>query len=87
MRELKESLSETLQAVSRGELVRVTLRGCPLADIVPAGAATGDERLRQLVAEGKLLPPAKSRPKRAPLPVETLQLASALVLCERDAEH
>jgi prevent-host-death family protein len=30
-------LSETLRAVEHGELVRVTLRGRPLADIVPTG--------------------------------------------------
>jgi prevent-host-death family protein len=87
VRELKESLSETLRAVGRGEQVRVTLRGHPLADIVPAGAATGDERLRQLVAEGKLLPPAKPRPRRAPIPVETRDGVSLLVLSERDAER
>ena len=38
VRELKQSLSETLRAVGRGEPVRVTLRGRPLADIVPAGS-------------------------------------------------
>jgi len=87
VRELKASLSETLRAVGRGEQVRVTLRGHPLADIVPAGAATGDERLRQLVAEGKLLPPAKARPRRAPVPAKARQAASSLVLSERDAER
>src|SRR5919106_1280388 len=50
VRELKQSLSETLRAVGRGEHVRVTLRGRPLADIVPAGAAVADDRLRQLDA-------------------------------------
>jgi prevent-host-death family protein len=50
VRELKTTLSQTLRAVARGQQVRVTLRGQPLADIVPAGASTGDGRLRQLVA-------------------------------------
>ena len=52
MRELKASLSETLRSVGRGEQVRVTVRGRAIADIVPAGVASGDERLRELgVAE------------------------------------
>lgn len=87
VRELKESLSETLRAVGRGEQVRVTLRGRPVADIVPAGAATGDERLRELVAAGKLLPPAMARPRRAPKPAKTRRSASALVISERDSER
>jgi prevent-host-death family protein len=87
VRELKASLSETLRAVGRGEQVRVTLRGRPLADIVPAGAAAGDERLRALVADGRLLPPARTRPARAPKPVEAGRSASDLVLAERAAER
>ncbi|MDQ3677579.1 MAG: type II toxin-antitoxin system prevent-host-death family antitoxin [Actinomycetota bacterium] len=86
VRELKRSLSETLRAVSRGEQVRVTLRGHPVADIVPAGAAAGDDRLRELVARGRLVPPARARPTRAPKPA-TASSASALVLAERDAER
>jgi prevent-host-death family protein len=39
VRELKTTLSQTLRAVARGQQVRVTLRGRPLADIVPAGAS------------------------------------------------
>jgi prevent-host-death family protein len=52
VRELKASLSETLRAVMRGEQVRVTVRGRPVADIVPAGAA-GSDRVRELVADGR----------------------------------
>jgi prevent-host-death family protein len=87
VRELKQSLSETLRAVGRGEQVRVTLRGRPLADIVPAGAAAGDERLRGLVAEGRVAPPARARPRRAPRLVKAPRSASSLVLSERDAER
>lgn len=87
VRELKQSLSETLRAVGRGEQVRVTLRGRPLADIVPAGAAAVDDRLRELVAEGRIVPPARSRPGRAPKPAEARVSASALLLAERDVER
>jgi prevent-host-death family protein len=87
VRELKRSLSETLHAVGRGEQVRVTLRGRPLADIVPAAAAKGDDRLRSLVAEGRLTPPAQGRPLRAPRLAKTRDSASSHVLSEREAER
>ena len=87
VRELKRSLSETLRAVGRGEQVRVTLRGRPLADIVPAGATVGDDRLRELVAAGRVVPPARARPKRAPRLARSRRSASSLVLSERDAER
>ncbi len=48
-RELKQKLSETLRAVEHGELVHVTLRGRPLADILPTGAPASDDGLRQLI--------------------------------------
>jgi len=87
VRELKQSLSETLRAVGGGEQVRVTLRGRPLADIVPAGAAVGDDRLRALIVEGRVVPPARARPRRAPKAAKARRSASALVLSERDAER
>ena len=87
VRELKGSLSETLRAVARGEQVRVTLRGRPVADIVPAGAAAGDDRLRELVAAGRVVPPSRGRPARAPKPAMARASASAMVLSERDTEH
>jgi len=87
VRELKQSLSETLRAVGRGEQVRVTLRGRPVADIVPAGAAVVDDRLRELVADGRVVPPARALPGRAPRLARARASASSLVLCERDAER
>jgi prevent-host-death family protein len=87
VRELKTTLSQTLRAVARGQQVRVTLRGKPLADIVPAGASTGDDRLRQLVAQGRLAAPSHARPAQALRPVQSDRSASALVLAERDAER
>jgi prevent-host-death family protein len=87
VRNLKRSLSETLRAVERGEQVRVTVRGRPVADIVPAGAAASDDRVRALVAEGRLTPPAAARPTRAPRLAKVRRSASALVIAERDAER
>ena len=86
VRQLKQSLSETLRAVGRGEQVRVTVRGRPVADLVPAGAAAGDDRLRELVAEGRVVPPSRARPGRAPRLAQARRSASSLVLSERDAE-
>jgi prevent-host-death family protein len=87
VRELKQRLSETLRAVERGELVRVTLRGRPLADIVPAGAPASDDRLRQLIVNGRVVPPVRNRPARAPRLAKSSRLASELVLAERDVER
>lgn len=87
VRELKLSLSETLRAVARGQQVRVTVRGRPVADIVPAGASAEDDRLRGLVAQGRLVTPARARAKRAPRLVKSSHSASSLVLAEREAER
>jgi len=87
VRELKRSLSETLRAVGRGQQVRVTVRGKAVADIVPAGAAAMDDRLRELVAAGRVEVPSRARPKRAPRLVKSGRDASALVLSEREAER
>jgi prevent-host-death family protein len=87
VRELKATLSQTLRAVARGQQVRVTLRGRPLADIVPAGASAKDDRLRRLVTQGRLVAPTRARPTRAPRPVKSKRSASGLVLAEREAER
>jgi len=86
-RELKQKLSETLRAVEHGELVHVTLRGRPLADIVPTGAPASDDRLRQLIVNGRVVPAAQNRPARAPRLGESTRLPSELVLAERNLER
>ncbi len=85
--ELKATLSQTLRGVARGQQVRVTLRGRPLADIVPAGALTKDDRLHRLVAQGRLVAPARARPTQPPRLMKSKRSASGLVLAEREAEH
>jgi prevent-host-death family protein len=87
VRELKTTLSQTLRAVGRGQRVRVTLRGMPLADIVPAGVGDEDDRLRQLVAQGRIVVPPRAHPARAPRLAKGRRSASSLVLAEREAEH
>jgi prevent-host-death family protein len=87
VRELKASLSDVLRRVSRGEQVRVTRRGRAVADIVPAAVGPGDERLRMLVAEGRIVLPGRSRPSRPPRLAHVGESASAIVLAERDIER
>jgi prevent-host-death family protein len=87
VRELKRSLSRVLHAVSGGEQVRVTLRGRPIADIVPAREAAAEDRLRELVAQGRVQLPARAHPRRAPQLAQSRPSASELVLAEREAER
>ncbi|MGN6254935.1 MAG: type II toxin-antitoxin system Phd/YefM family antitoxin [Solirubrobacterales bacterium] len=86
VRELKASLSRVLHDVEEGEQVRVTVRGRPVADIVPAAARAGETRLRELVASGRVTPAARPLPSRAPRPIPGERSATSIVLAERDAE-
>jgi prevent-host-death family protein len=86
VRELKTSLSSVLHRVDEGEQVRVTVRGRPVADIVPAGSRRADERLRALVADGRVTPAARPLPRRSPRPLDTGRSASAIILAERADE-
>ena len=81
------SLSETLRSVRRGEHVRVTVRGQAIADIVPLGPVTDDDRLLALVRGGKLAHATASRPARRPKLARSKQAASDAVLAERDEEN
>jgi prevent-host-death family protein len=83
VRELKATLSDVLRQVAQGESIRVTVRNRPVADILPVGATGQHERLRQLVAQGRLVPPSRSRPERAPRLARAKESASALVLADR----
>jgi prevent-host-death family protein len=87
VRELKANLSAVLRRASRGEQVRVTLRGRAVADIVPAGVSEQDDELRPLIAEGRLVRSARPRPDRPPRLARADRSASALVLAEREAER
>lgn len=84
---MKASLSAVLHRVDGGEQIRITRRGQPVADIVPAGSRPRDGGLRKLVADGRVTPAARSRPSGSPHPLVTGRSASAIVLAERDDEH
>jgi prevent-host-death family protein len=87
VRELKATLSGVLRRVSRGDQVRVTVRGRPVADIVPVSASPVDDALRELVARGRVVPPARARPTRAPRLARAGRSASEQVLAEREYER
>jgi prevent-host-death family protein len=87
VRELKANLSNVLRRVEAGEQVRVTVRGRPVADLVPLGSRRSDDRMRQLVAEARVTPPTALRPRHSPPPRDTGRSASAIVLAERAEER
>ena len=84
---MKADLSGVLRRVDAGEQIRVTKRGRPVADIVPAGGDRGNRHLRALVAEGRVTLASRPRPSRSPSPADTGHSASAIVLAERDDER
>ncbi len=84
VRELKASLSSMLRRVEEGEQIKVTVRGRHVADLVPVGSRRSDERLRALVAEGKVTPAVRSRPDRPPPAARSKRSATAIVLADRD---
>lgn len=82
---MKAQLSRVLREVEEGERVRVTSRGRPVAELVPA--ETADERRRRMIAEGRITPARRPFPKDAPPPRETGRSASEIILAEREEER
>ncbi len=80
VKQLKSELSDYLRLVARGEHVRVTLRGRPVADLVPA-AARGPNALARARAAGRVTP-ARAPQRKAPRLVNGPS-ASAEILAER----
>lgn len=62
IRELRDTLTQTIRRVRNGESVEVTHDGEPVAMIVPYP----EDRISQLIAEGKVRPAL--RPRTYPLP-------------------
>lgn len=95
MRDLKNSLSEHLARVRRGERVIVTLRGRPIAEITPAVEPTRlseEERLQRMADAGELTlgkrTPGSSH-DFAPVPMKKVRgrkakTASQIILEDRD---
>lgn len=86
-RELKNALSAYLRRVADGEHVRVTLRGKPVADLVPTGRSAAADNRRRLVAEGTLIPARAPRPDRPPPLARPLPGSTPSELIRADREH
>jgi prevent-host-death family protein len=87
IRELKADLSTLLRAVEAGEELRVTRHGTVVAEIVPAGSSPARERLRELVAAGKVTASSGAKRTRAPRPLRAKRSASAIILAEREEDR
>lgn len=82
---MKAQLSSVLREVEKGTRVRVTSRGRPVAEIVPAESP--EERRQRMIEEGRVTPATRLFPKDAPPPRDTGRSASAFILAERDEER
>lgn len=84
---MKANLSSVLRRVGEGERVRITRRGRPVADIVPATPARSGA-MKKLIAEGRVTP-ASRPPSEAPpaMPIDTGTSASELILAEREEDR
>jgi prevent-host-death family protein len=87
VRELKAGISGYLRRVAQGEHIRVTLRGRPVADLLPPGEHAADARWDQLVAGGRITPATAPWPRRAAPPQRAPRSASEQILAEREAER
>jgi prevent-host-death family protein len=89
--ELRATLSKVLRRVEKGERFRVTVRGRPVADLVPAtpaGSERYSEHMRRLIAEGRVTPASRSGPlPEGPPPRYTGKSATAIVLADREEER
>lgn len=65
VRELRQNLSVYLRRIAKGETLRVTDHGHPVAFLTPI-RSTGESVLDELEAQGRLVRP--SNPRRRPLP-------------------
>ena len=84
---MKANLSSVLHDVEKGEQVRVTRRGRPVVDIVPAEPERS-EAMKKLIAEGRITPASRPKPKGPPPPPrKTGRSASAVILAEREEER
>lgn len=88
IKQLKDELSAYLRRVARGEHVRITSRGEPIADLIPARPAGDDDpELLRLESEGKITLSRLPRPDRSPSPAKARRRASRYVLDERESER
>jgi prevent-host-death family protein len=66
IRELRDTLTQTIRRVRNGESIEITHDGVPVAKIVPHR----EDRIEQLIAEGKVRPPLRPMTYPIPKPLE-----------------
>ena len=67
---MRGSLAQAVRRAAAGERTLVTLHGRPVAQLAPLDEHWGD--MSQLVGAGAVLPPRRTSPWRAPVPVRVL---------------
>lgn len=68
VRELKSETSALLRAVERGESIRITSRGRPVAELGPCRERTREQQYRELVVQGRVTPAQHDGPITWPAP-------------------
>ncbi len=87
VRELKRDLSGYLKRAADGEEIRVTVRGEPLVDLVPAGCAKPVSKLDRMIADGRATGPRRDH---RTVPIRTYAFKQdplADLLAERDSYY
>jgi antitoxin (DNA-binding transcriptional repressor) of toxin-antitoxin stability system len=89
IRELKAHLSRYLRRVARGEIVLVTDRGRPVAELrLPGSTVTADLQWRELLASGAVRPAAAPTDRSwASWRGLGLPAGSAQAILDADREH
>lgn len=82
---MKAKLGSVLSRVEKGERVRITRRGRPVADIVPTESA--EEQWERMVTEGRITPPSAPFDRNPPPPRKTGRSASEIILAEREEDR
>jgi prevent-host-death family protein len=87
VKDLKNNLSKYLERVRRGERIRVTLRGRPIAELRSVGEPEVDDDLRRLADEGKLTLATRQKDREPPAPLDLGYSASDLIIAEREEDR
>jgi prevent-host-death family protein len=89
VKELKNELSAYLRRVANGEQVRVTMRGKPIADLVPPAPAAEPDRIDALIAAGRITPASRPKPSKSqpPAPAGPGPTLSEIILAEREEDR
>lgn len=88
IREAKNRLSAHLREVQRGRVIRITDRGRVVAELRPVALGrSGAELYEELVRQGKVIPPQRSRPRPLPVPRKKPRLPRGTARALIDADR